>query len=211
MIITYGKPRVLGRIIVLLLLIIAMAAGGLVWFDYLNVIDVKGLLAPVYRLLGREARSQQAAGVDEPLSLDSERFAARLEALNLHDLELEKYEQDLQSRQQEIEQMAKELEERQKSLDERENSFNASIKDAENKDKNVEQNARYLTGMPPQNAVEIIGNMDDQDVIDIFRKAEEIAQAEGSSSIVSYWISLLPPERAATLQRKMAGRPQSLN
>jgi flagellar protein FlbB len=188
-----------------------MAAGGLVWFDYLNVIDVKGLLAPVYRLLGREARSQQAAGVDEPLSLDSERLAARLEALNLHDLELEKYEQDLQSRQQEIEQMAKELEERQKSLDERENSFNASIKDAENKDKNVEQNARYLTGMPPQNAVEIIGNMDDQDVIDIFRKAEEIAQAEGSSSIVSYWISLLPPERAAILQRKMAGRPQSLN
>ncbi|MDR1074683.1 MAG: flagellar protein FlbB [Treponema sp.] len=209
--ITYGRPRVLGRIIVLLLLIIAMAAGGFVWFDYLNVIDVKSLLAPVYRLFGREARSLQMVGVDEPLSLDSARLEARLEALNLRDLELEKYEQDLQARQDEIEQMAKELEERQKSLDERENSFNASIKDAENKDKNVEQNARYLTGMPPQNAVEIIGNMDDQDVIDIFRKAEEIAQAEGSSSIISYWISLLPPERAATLQRKMAGRPQSLN
>jgi flagellar protein FlbB len=202
---------VLGKIIVLLLLIIAMAAGGIVWFDYLNVIDAKRLLVPVYRLFGREGRTQQTTSPDEVLSLDSERLAIRLEALDMRNLELEKQEQELQSRQRQIEQMAQELEERQKSLDERENSFNASVRNAENKDKNVEQNARYLTGMPPQNAVEIIGNMDDQDVIDIFRKAEEIAQAEGASSIVSYWISIMPPERAAALQRKMAGRPQSLN
>jgi flagellar protein FlbB len=208
---TYERPRVLGKIIVLLLLIIAMTAGGIVWFDYLNVIDVKSLLVPVYRLFGREGRTQQTTSVNEVLSLDSERLAVRLEALNMRNLEIEKQEQELQSRQGQIEQMAQELEERQKSLDERENSFNASVKDAENKDKNVEQNARYLTGMPPQSAVEIIGNMDDQDVIDIFRKAEEIAQTEGSSSIVSYWISIMPPERAALLQRKMAGRPQSLN
>jgi flagellar protein FlbB len=188
-----------------------MVAGGIVWFDYLNVIDAKSLLIPVYQLFGHEERTQQTISVNEVLSLDSERFAVRLEALDLRNLELEKKEQEQQSRQQQIEQMAQELEERQKSLDERENSFNALIKDAENKDKNVEQNARYLTGMPPNDAVEIIGEMDDQDVIDIFRKAEEIAQAEGSSSIVSYWISIMPPERAAALQRKMASRPQSLN
>jgi flagellar protein FlbB len=187
-----------------------MAAGGIVWFDYLNVIDAKTVLAPFYRFIGRDGRSQNVP-VDVELSLDSERLAVRLEAIELRDMELEKKEQELQSRNGEIEQKAQDLEERQKSLDERENSFNALVKEAENRDKNVEQNARYLSGMPPKNAVGIIEKMNDQDAIDVFRKAEEIARAEGSSSIVSYWISLLPADRAADLQRKMAGRPQSLN
>jgi flagellar protein FlbB len=52
--------------------------------------------------------------------------------------------------------------------------------------------------------------MDDQDVIDALRKTEEIAQAEGTTSIVSYWLSLMPPERAAEIQRKMVSRPPSL-
>jgi flagellar protein FlbB len=207
----YGKPRILGKVIVLSLLIIAMAIGGLVWFDYLNVIDAKTVLAPLYRFIGREGRTQGTTSADTELSLDAERLAVRLEALELRDVEIEKQEQELQTRRGEISQMAQELEDRQKSLEDLQKSFNALVKDAENKDKNVEQNARYLTGMPPQNAVDIIENMDDQDAIDVFRKAEEIAQAEGSASIVSYWISLLPADRAAELQRKMAGRPQSLN
>jgi flagellar protein FlbB len=207
----YRSQRVLGKVIVLLLLIIAMTAGAVVWFDYLNVIDAKTLLSPVYRFIGREGRSQEAVPTGMELSIDAERLAVSLEAIRLHEQELEKQEQDIETRRGEIEQMAQELEERQKSLEERENSFNALVKESESKDRNVVQNARYLTGMPPQNAVEIIGRMDDQDAIDVFRKTEEIANAEGSASIVSYWISLLPPERAAELQRKMANRPQGLN
>jgi flagellar protein FlbB len=120
---------------------------------------------------------------------------------------MEQKEQELVSRQDQIEQMAQDLEERQKALDERENSFNAMIEDADIRSRNVEQNARYLNGMPPANAVEIINRMNDQDAIDVLRKVEEIAQTEGTASIVSYWLSLMPPERAAELQRKMAGRP----
>jgi flagellar protein FlbB len=206
-----GRERVLGRVLVLLLLIVALAGGGLVWFDYLNVIDAKTLLSPLYRFIGRNGRTQGVVQADEVFSLDGERFAIRLEALELRNLELEKQEQDMQSRRGEIEQMAQELEERQKALDERENSFNAVIQEAETKDRNVEQNARYLNGMPPERAVGIIAAMGDQDVIDVFRKTEALAQAEGTASIVSYWLSLMPPERAAELQRKMAIRPSSLN
>jgi flagellar protein FlbB len=207
----YGGKRVLGKVIVLLLLIIALVGGGLVWFDYLNVIDAKTLLSPLYRFIGREGRSQKGIEGDEVLSLDAERLAVRLEALELREMELEKQEQDIQGRQGEIEQMAQELEERQKALDERENSFNALVQEAETKGRNIEQYARYLSGMPPQNAVGIMAQMDDQNVIDVLRKTEEIALAEGTASIVSYWLSLMAPERAAELQRKMAGRPPSLN
>ncbi|MDR2135891.1 MAG: flagellar protein FlbB [Treponema sp.] len=201
----------MGKVIVLLLLILALAGGGIVWFDYLNLIDVKTVLAPVYRFIGREGRTQAKTKADESLSLDAERLAIRLEALELRDREMNNREREIQIRYAEIEQMAQELETRQKALDDRENSFNAAIREAETKDRIVEQNARYLTGMEPEKAVEILIAMDDQDAIDIIRKTEEIARAEETTSIVAYWFSLMPAERAAELQRKMAGRPAALN
>jgi flagellar protein FlbB len=201
----------MGKVIVLVLLILALAGGGIVWFDYLNVIDVKTVLAPLYRFIGREGRTQAKTEAEELLSLDAERLAVRLEAMELQNRELSNREQEIKTRYAEIEQMSQELEARQKALDDRENSFNASIREAETKDRIVEQNARYLTGMNPQQAVGILIAMDDQDAIDVIRKTEAIAQAEGTTSIVSFWFSQMPAERAAELQRKMAGRPATLN
>ena len=199
-----------GRIFVLLLLVAVLAAGGIVWFDYLNVIDAKTVLSPVYRLFGLEGRTGPAIETDQFLNLDAERLAIRLEALELRNMEMDTRQRDIDTRFGEISQMAQELEERQRSLDERENSLRAQTQDAENRDRNIEENARILTGMPPERAVGIMTAMDDQDIIDVLRKTEEIAQAEGTSSIVPFWFSLMEPERAAELQRKMAGRPQSL-
>ena len=200
----------MGRIIVLLLIVAILAAGGIVWFDYLNVIDAKAVLSPLSRFVGKEERRQPRATPEELLNLDAERLMIRLEALNLQRMEIDTRRQDLDFRYGEIVQMAQELEERQKALDERENSLRAQAADAENKDRNVEQNARYLTGMNPDDAVRILSALDDQDVIDVFRKTEQLAQAEGAASLVSVWLSRMEPARAAELQRKMAGRPQSL-
>jgi flagellar protein FlbB len=206
-----SEPRVLGRVIVLLLLIVILAAGGLVWFDYLNVIDAKTALAPLYRLIGLSPRTRTEIPQDEFLSLDAERLAVRLEAQELRSLEMDQREAELLRRQEEIEQMAQDLAEQQKALDEQALSLNAQRQDADVRRSNVERNARNLTGMPPERAVGIISAMDDQDAIDVLRMTEEIAEQEGTSSIVPYWLSLLPPERAAELQRKMAGRPPALN
>jgi flagellar protein FlbB len=204
-----------GRVIVLLLLVAVLAAGSIIWFDYLNVIDAKTVLAPLYRYIGREGRSQPKTTPEEFLNLDAERLAVRLEALELRNMEMDTSRRELDTRYGEIEQMAQELEERQKALDERENSLRAQAADAENKGRNVEENARILTGMEPRRAVGIILAMDDQDVIDVLRKTEELARAEGTASIVPYWFQLMADieggaARAAELQRKMAGRPQSL-
>jgi flagellar protein FlbB len=199
-----------GRVIVLLLLIAVLAGGGIVWFDYLNIIDAKSVLAPVYRyipFIGGEGRSQPASAPEELLNLDAERLAVRLEALELRSMEMDTRQRDLDSRYGEIEQMAQELETRQKALEEQEKSLRAQAADAENRERNVEQNARYLNGMPPERAVGIITAMDDQDAIDVLRKTEEIARAEGTNSVVSYWLSLMEPARAAELQRQMARRP----
>jgi flagellar protein FlbB len=105
--------------------------------------------------------------------------------------------------------MAEELADRQKSLEEQENSIKSLGQDAEVISRNVEQNARYLTNMPPLNAVGILAAMDDQLIIDVFRKTEEIAQQEGASSMVPVWLMNMDPVRAAELQRKMALKPSS--
>ncbi|MDR1421196.1 MAG: flagellar protein FlbB [Treponema sp.] len=206
-----GGARIFGRVIVLLLLILVMAGGSLLWFDYLNIIDAKSVLSPLYRFIGREGRTQAETPPGETLDLDAERLAVRLEALDLQERELAGREQELQNWYGEIEQMAQTLAEQQKAQDDREKSFNAAAEQADIRERNIETNARLLTGMPPERAVGIMAAMDDLDVINVFRKTGEIAQAEGTQSIVSYWLSLMEPNRAAELQRKMAGMPPGLN
>ena len=199
-----------GRAIVLLLLIGILSVGGIIWFDYLNLIDAKTVLAPFYKyvpFIPGGGRTQPKMAEGEVLNLDAERLAIRLEALELKNMEIDTKKKDLDSQYEEIARMAQELEKRQKDLDDIQFSLKAQQLDAENKDRNVEQNARYLTGMPPQNAVGIIAKLDDQDAIDVLRKTEEIARAEGTTSVVAYWFSLMDPVRAAELQRKMASRP----
>ena len=65
--------------------------------------------------------------------------------------------------------------------------------------------------MKPDAAVAILVAMDDQTVIDVLRKVEELAAANGSSSMGSYWLSLMPSDRAAEIQRKMISKPESLD
>jgi flagellar protein FlbB len=213
--------NVLGRIIVLLFLILALAGGGILWFDYLNVIDAKNVLGPVFNalrgapLIGRfipEGEGRGPVPVEEGyLNIDAERFAVRMDALGLRDMELDKRAQDLENREGQIEQMAQELADRQKAQDERENSFNAFLSDADIKDRNVERNAINLINMPLVRAVGILSAMDDQDVIDVLRKTDQLAQVSGSASIVPVWLSQMDPIRVAELNRKMVSRPSNLN
>jgi flagellar protein FlbB len=205
--------KIWGRVIVLILLILILLAGAAIWFDFLGVIDIKTTLAGIYRIpfvariTGVQPRSQEPLPPDAFLDLDAERLAVRLEALDLRSSEMDNQETAIAARQSELEQMAAELEERQRMLDERETSLEARQNEAESYDRNIDQLARYLNGMPPVDAVGILNQTEDQKAIDIIRKVEEIAQASGAASIVSYWFSLMEPARAAELQRKMASRP----
>jgi flagellar protein FlbB len=202
----------IGRVIVLILLIIVLSVGGIIWFDYLNVIDAKFVLAPIYIRIPwiGEPRTQPRIDPDDDINLDTERLTLRLQALEIQSLEIDAKEKGIIAQYGEIEQIVQEIKERQQILDDIENSLKAEGRDAEDVNRNIEQNARNLNNMPPQNAVSIINVMDNQLAIDVIRKTEEIARAEGRRSIVPFWFSLMEPARAAELQRLMAGRPSSL-
>jgi flagellar protein FlbB len=205
--------KTIGKTIVLLFLVIILILIGLVWFDYLGVIQAKQLFAPVYRLFGLQTQSSasiSSVSAVPYIDLDSERLGKRLEALDLRAQELDKREQTIKQKEQESLQISQELEDLRISQEEREKTFNNTVKKYDDREVNIVQNARNLTGMAPQNSVNILLAMDDQDIIDTLRKVDEIAVSEGTNSMVSYWLSLMPAERVAQIQRKMTNKPSSL-
>jgi len=207
---SFGRPRVFGRIVLLLAMILALLIGGIVWFDYIGLIDAKTALAPAYRLLGVRTRAPEPVRSDSPALLEEERYAKRLESIAARAEELDARESGLDKKDAEVSQKAQELDDRGKALDDEEKSFNDKVKQYDNRKANIDQNAQYLVGMPPLKAVDILKAMDDQTVIDIFHAVEERAKAAGEASLVSVWLSGMPPDRSATLQRKMAAKPSDL-
>lgn len=195
------------------MLIIIMALGGLLWFDYLGVVHVKTVFSPLYKLLGKAPQTSATATYSKPVlgDIDQERLDRQRESLDLYREELDRRESDIAQKEKLNEQIAAELASREKSQEEREKTFNQMVKQYDDKNVNIEQIALNLNGMQPAAAVNILIAMDDQTIIDVLRKVEEIARRSGSSSMGSYWLSLMPPERAAEIQRKMLSKPESLD
>ncbi len=207
------RARLLGKSILLILLIIILVLAGLLWFDYLGVIQAKSFFKPVYKLLRLESQTSVSASSPENLSLadlDNDRWAKRLLALDIRSEELDKREAQVAQSEENNAQLAQQLEDMEKSLEEREKTFNNEVQKYDDRNRNVEDIVSNLEGMQPKNAVEIIVGMDDQLIIDVFRKAEEIHAAEESTSMVAYWLSLMPSDRAAEIQKKMVNKPLSL-
>lgn len=199
-----------GRVVVLFILILLLSAGGLLWFDYLGIIESRQYFAPVYKLFGVTPRAGITTLPQEPGDLDADRIAKRLEAIDLRSQELDKKESDLTRQDGEITQKAQELDDRLASIEEKERSFNETVKQADDRAANINQIAQYINGMPPKKAVDNLLAMDDQDIIDILRTVEANAVRDGKNSSVAYWFSLMPPARAAEIQRKMANKPVTL-
>jgi flagellar protein FlbB len=201
----FSEVRPGARIFILFLLLVVLALGGVIWFDYLGLIDAKGVLSPVYRLVGIQARGA-TPGADDPNLLDRERLSKQADAITLRQQELDTRAAAQSQKQKELDQLAQDLNDKDAALTAREKAFNDQVKALDNRRVNVAQNATYLTSMAPANAVAIMAKMDDQEVIDIFRTVEQQAQATGTDSIVPVWLAAMPADRAATLQRKMEGR-----
>lgn len=193
------------RIFILFLLLIVLTLGGIIWFDYLGLVDAKSMISPVYRLLGFEKRSS-VASADDPNLLDRERLAKEQDALALRQQDLDTRAASLAQKEKELNQLGQDLNDRDAALTTREKAFNDQVKAFDNRRVNIAQNATYLTSMPPASAVAIMAKMGDQDVIDIFRTVEQQAQKAGVDSVVPLWLSMLSADKAADLQRKMAGK-----
>ncbi len=203
-----GRKNI-GKIIILLFLIIILILAGLMWFDYLGIIQAKSVFSPVYKLFGLQVQTSRSATSSDPLeaNLDNDRYLKRLEALTLRTEELDKREAEIARAEALNEQTALELEDRRIAQEEREQTFNNTVSRYDSRQANIITNVQNLNNMPPQNAVDILVAMDDQDIIDILRMADTIATENESQSLSSVWLQMMPAERAAQVQRKMLSKP----
>ena len=204
---SYSRGGGIAKIFFLLVLILALIIGGLIWLDFLGIIDVKKQLSPITSIFGIEPTSE----VDQPFSpllLDADRLTKEWQAIAIERSELENTTNELDLREAEVRQLESEVNEKESSLEERQNSLIEAIRQYDNKVANLEQTARYMMGMPPADAVAIMDEYDLRDLVDLLRTSERLSREAGEASLVAYWLSLMPDrERAAEIQRLMVEKP----
>ncbi len=198
-----SRPGGIFKVIFLLLLLAVVVVGGLLWFDYLGIVDTGESLLFVRNLMGIAPKEDLTSLEDSPWLLDEERLKKRQQAVDLQMEEVRSAQDEQLVRNNELLQWSEELSQREKAVSEKENSLNEALKMYDNKNANLEQMATYWGGMSPDNAVAIMNSMDSLDVVDVLRTSERLAREAGEASLVAYWISKMEPDRAAEIQRLM--------
>lgn len=202
-----SKIYVTPIIIMLTLLVIVLILGGLIWFDILGLINVGSALRPLTQTLGLTPRESVAVDYSNLELLDSMAVQKRELAIELHLQELELAREFLTTDIQNYEERLAQIEEQEKILTERENSFNQRVNRYDDRVAGLVQNARDLTSMRPDVAAAILNEYDDQLLIDTLRIVQNLADEAGGFSLVPTYLSLLPKDRAAAVQRKMTEKP----
>ena len=204
---SYSRGGGIAKIFFLLVLITALIIGGLIWLDFLGIIDVKEQLSPITSLFGVKPRTV----VEQPFSpllLDADRLSKERQAISIDRRTLETSSEELELREAQVRQMESEVTERESSLEERQISLIEAIRQYDNKVANLEQTARYMMEMPPADAVAIMDEYDVKDLVDLLRTSERLSRETGEASLVAYWLSIMPDrERAAEIQRLIVEKP----
>jgi flagellar protein FlbB len=130
--------------------------------------------------------------------LEKEKEILEEEKLKVNELKLklDEHQKNLQDKEKELQEQNANLEKQKQKLQEVENA-------RKERNKMIEDMARRLNAMPPTNVIEIIQGWKNIDIVDVFLKMEQIAEEEGTPSIVPYLISQLPQERASVITSLM--------
>jgi flagellar protein FlbB len=166
------------------------------------VLDYKKVAGPLARYL--PAFLQRGVEVEEDaLLLEREMLGKREQILDAQTRQLELAARELEERENLLNEREAKLSEEAKRLEEQEKVLSEEKRRYDNYRDNVRRQAEYFTGMPPRDAVVRLQELDELLIIDILREIDQRAEDEGTQSIVPYFLSLMDPGKAASVQRKM--------
>lgn len=203
----FGRVRAWPRIFGLILLVVLLGVGGALWFDFLGLIDVTGFFSPALRWVGLQPR-EEAVDAEDLFLLEGSRLGKREEALALREDELAQRAEDVIAREAELQLLADQLEGREAELDDRENSVNERLRQVENERAALVKLSGYLTNMPPADAVAQMVKYNDDLLLDILLVTDDLAQESGQASLVPFWLSQLPADRAAAVGERLSLLPE---
>ena len=136
------------KIAFLLLLIVAIAFGGLFWFDHLGILDYNRFVRPFGKYLPAFMRRGKAVTEDQ-LLLDKEFLLKQGEILEAGKKDLELAQADLGRRSLEINEQEAKLGEEAKRLEEEKKVLSEKMGAYDNYKDNIRKQAQYFTNMPP--------------------------------------------------------------
>lgn len=190
------------KIFFLLILILLIVFGGIYWFDRLGVVDYRSIVGPFERYLPAFLRRGEVV-VEDPFLLERELLNKKEDVLMVKTRELENTMKTLDEKELDLKEGEAKLKEEADRIEEEKKVFSQKLREYDNYRENIRIQAKYFTSMPPKAAVERLSEMDDLLVIDILRQIDRDAQETGKPSIVPFYLSLMEPKKAATVQRKM--------
>jgi len=190
------------KILFLLLFILALILGGTYWFDYLGLLDYKKVVGPFSKYFPAFMQKGEVTKEDHFL-LEKELLKKKENILEAKNKELELKVDDLKKKELELKEKENRLVEEKERLEEEKKLLSEKLNEYDNYKENIKTQAKYFTNMPPKEAVERFSKLGDLLAIDILRQIDKNAEEEGKISMVPYYLSLMDPERAATIQRKM--------
>lgn len=185
------------RAFYLILLIFFLVAIGFFVFDYYKLIDADEIL-PIL------AKKPATVNWDEesPTEVEKLEIEKAKERIVEEMAEIEKIRAELQTQREKLENDAQNLEEVRKGIKEKERQTEMRRKEEENRQSKLKVLANKVGNMRPMDAVGLLENWPDQDIIDVFKQMDKDAEEEGKPTITNYLLSLFEAKRRSVIANK---------
>jgi seryl-tRNA synthetase len=169
--------------------------------DMLQILDYKQILSKIPGF-----KQVYAAKIEDRYLLERVELDKKWQIL---DEKIRNYEQDkakLDADQRDVAIARDNIEKDKENVQNMIDNFEKAKAEKEAYDKRVDEVAAQIENMPPKSAVLILEKEDDMMIIDIMKRMEARAADASRQSSVPYLLSLMDPEQAARIHRKMLGQ-----
>lgn len=200
---------VIGKSILLLLLIVALIIGGVLWFDFLGIIDRGDSLNFLTERIGISEQTNVEDSEENIYLLDAVRLVKERETIERREIALKSREEVITLEEAKNKQVLDELIEKESAILDKEKSLTEALSRYDDEQKNLETTVSYLAALPPQTTVDILKNYTTLKVVDTLRKEDEIALRDNRVSNSSTWILFMDAKMAAEVNNMMIKKPNS--
>ncbi|TGK17374.1 flagellar protein FlbB [Leptospira fluminis] len=193
------------RAVYLVLLIFFLLLIGFFAFDYFQIIDA----AEFFPFLRKEPGLVNADS-ESPSELEKLEFRKEMERLAKDRDEIFQKEEDIRKERERLDAELEKISELKRGLTAKENELKSAESEKNSRNKLVKVLAEKVANMPPDNAVQMLTNWPDKDIIDVFIQMDQDAEQDGRQTITTYLLTLFPAERRATITNKWLSRSDTI-
>lgn len=194
------------KIILLLLIIIVIIGGGILLIDFVGSIVGVYFPLPGLKQIKQFTQRKKIKIAEDPYLLEREELEKDIERLKIMEEQIETKENEINAKEDEANKKLELLKEKENELIKKENIINDRENQYNDKEENIREQAVKLYNMPPKDAVKLLGEQEEADIVSILRAIDRYSEEIGRQSTSPYLLKLLGDtnkEKAASVLRKL--------